>query len=227
MQICCSQCNSSVPANNIDLNSKIAKCANCNSVFNFKDQLAGIFEKRADITLPDGVSIRKDILGMMITRRWFRRSILFLTLFTLFWDGVVLSIYWSSIVSGQYNTAMSGSLHAIIGIFLTYYVLTGYFNKTYISVNPQSISIRNGPIPALGNKSIGARDVRQLYSKENIQSSRRGISYTYDLYAINSQGKHAKLLSGLENAEQVLYIEQQMESFLHIKDEPVSREIPR
>lgn len=227
MQIYCSQCGSAVPVNNIDLNSKIAKCANCNSVFDFKDQLAGIFDKRGDIPLPQGIELKKDILGLMITRRWYTRNIIFLTVFTVFWDGFMLFWYGVSFASGQYSMALYGSLHALIGIFLTYKVITGYVNKTYIQVDSRSISIRHGPVPALGNKNIGARDIRQLYSKETIQSSRRGVSYRYDLYAITGSGKHIKLLSGLESAEQVLYIEQQMESFLHIKDEPVSGEIPR
>ena len=92
---------------------------------------------------------------------------------------------------------------------------------------PSFLSIRHVPLPYLGNKTVEASDVKQVYSKERISRSRRGGSVTYEVHALTHSGRNLKLLSGLPNSEQALFIEQEIERFLRIQDVPVRGEIAR
>jgi hypothetical protein len=88
--------------------------------------------------------------------------------------------------------------------------------------------IKHGPIPAWGNKNLNAGELKQLYSRERVSYSKKGRpDHSYEMHAETKSGKDIKLLAGLENKEQVLYIEQEIERFLKIKDENVIGEISR
>ncbi len=227
MEIRCKNCGSVVPASNIDLKGQIAKCDRCNSVFNCRDLLSGVSGNRAEIRLPDRIRVRRDISGLNIERSWFSSRIIFLTFFTVFWDGFMIFWYGESFRTGNYTMGLFGSLHALIGLFLTYSVMTGFINKTRITVIPQLLTIRHGPIPAPGNITINPAEIKQVYSMERVSHGKHGPNYSYEMRAATRSGKDIKLLKGLENKEQVLYIEQEIERYLRIKDEPVAGEIPR
>ncbi len=155
MEIHCKNCGSVVPAHNIDLNGRIAKCEKCNSVFSFRDEFSNVSSmNRSEIRLPDRIKVNRNMSGLNIERSWFSPRIIFLTFFTVFWDGFMIFWYSESFRTGNYVMALFGSLHGLVGVFLTYAVLTGYINKTRITVTPQSLMIRHGPIPAWGNKKI-------------------------------------------------------------------------
>jgi Tfp pilus assembly PilM family ATPase len=69
-------------------------------------------------------------------------------------------------------------------------------------------------------------DLKQLYAKEKVSSSRNGTSITYEVHVTRS-GRNIKLVSGLESSEQAVYIEQEIEKYLNIKDIPVKGELAR
>ena len=47
---------------------------------------------------------------------------------------------------------------------------------------------------------------------------------TYEVHLIDRNYKHAKLVTGLPSSEHALYLEQEIERFLHIADRPVRGE---
>lgn len=55
--------------------------------------------------------------------------------------------------------------------------------------------------------------------------SRSGGSATYEIHAITHSGRTIKPVSGLESSEQALFIEQEIEKHLNIKDTPVKGEL--
>jgi len=67
-------------------------------------------------------------------------------------------------------------------------------------------------------------ELRQLYTKEIISQSKSGSSASYEIHAISTRGRNIKLLRGLDTSEQALYIEQEIEKYLHIEDRPVKGE---
>jgi hypothetical protein len=116
-------------------------------------------------------------------------------------------------------------LHVAVGIGLTYYVIAGYLNKTYVRVDISNIVIKHAPLPFFGNKTLNSSGIKQLYTKEKVSHSRHGSSVSYEVHVITHDRKNVKLLSGLESSEQALFIEQKIERFLKIEDKAVKGEI--
>ena len=184
-------------------------------------------EKRLDIGMPAKIEFHDRGSYIEIIRRWFGLHIIFLTVFVIFWDGFLVFWYSMAIKSQNLIPLVFPILHVAAGIGLTYYVIAGYLNKTFIKADYENISIRHKPVPFWRNKTIRSADVKQLYSKEKVSHSRSGTSVSYEVHALTHMGKDVKVLGGLATTEQALYIEQQIEKFLNIEDQSVRGEIRR
>ena len=55
--------------------------------------------------------------------------------------------------------------------------------------------------------------------------NKNSVSYTYEVHMITSTNTHKVLLKKIDNAEQALYIEQEIERHLNIQDEAVRGEL--
>ena len=66
-----------------------------------------------------------------------------------------------------------------------------------------------------------------MFTKEKVHRNKNNVSYTYQLKYLDQNDVEHKLLSGLDTPEQALYIEQEIENTLGIKDRSVEGEIPR
>lgn len=121
--------------------------------------------------------------------------------------------------------------HVAVGVGLTYFTAAQFLNSTTIRVSQGSLSILHGPLPWRGVRDIPVRDIEQVYCKEKAYQNRRSTRYVYEVYTIlrgrNPVGDSVKLLGGLLEAEQALYIEQALEKHLGLADRSVGGEIPR
>jgi len=186
-------------------------------------------EKEAiEIGLPDKIEFSDHGHFIGIIRKWFGPKIIFLTFFVIFWDGFLFSLYSKAIHSQDMMSMLFPLLHVAVGIGLTYYVIAGYLNKTYVRVDYSSIVIKDSPLPFFRNKTLNSSDIKQLYSKEKIRHNREsGSSVSYEVHAVTNDKKNIKLLRGLESSEQALFIEQEIEKFLKIEDKRVKGELGR
>jgi hypothetical protein len=66
-----------------------------------------------------------------------------------------------------------------------------------------------------------------LGTASEIVHSKHGSSIQYTLYAITAANTEMRLLGRLENSNTAIFIEQQLERWLRIKDRPVAGELPR
>lgn len=226
MKIYCSLCGKEIPMSDVDLVGKIAKCNNCNNVFSFSIPAASEGE-RVPMGKPKDFSLERSAAGLTIVRRWFSPEIIFLTFFCLFWNGFMAVWFYTAIKQKIYVMALFGSLHGAIGLGLLYTVLAGYFNKTYIRVSRNSLTIVHRPLPWLGQKNLTQHNLRQLYSKEVAYNGKHGYSYSYSVQAVIKSGEVIELIAGLPSKEAALFIEQEIEKYLKIEDEPVRGELSR
>jgi hypothetical protein len=230
MKLNCPYCGSEVPAEHVNLDRLIAKCAGCNAVFSFEDQidLPGMQPlKRLDVPLPKGIELANNGYDLTIIRRWFSLKYIFLTFFCLFWDGFLL--FWYSMALSQriWIMALFATGHAAVGVFLTYTTIAGYLNRTTITVSHTALAVSHGPLPWPGHKQLDSAGIRQMYCKEQIHRGKNSTTYTYEVHVALNTGKDEKLVTGLENSEQALYLEQEIERFLRIQDQPVRGELSR
>lgn len=184
----------------------------------------------SDIGIPGNIHVDRNVHHLRITRKWFGFKFIFFTLFVLVWDAFLINWYsmaFSSNIQDMFDLMffLFPLLHVAVGIGLTYYVLTGYLNNTFIDIDYDWITVRHGPLPFFGNKKISSKTAVQLYCKSDDLLGAHNNYRTFAVYVITRDRRNIKLLSGLDNTEQALFIEQEIENFLNIEDKPVKGEI--
>lgn len=234
MQLNCKSCGKAIPAQDVNIDKAIAKCQACHAVFSFLDHVGGgIVGPRPQVEMPKRFRVENWGPELSITRPWYTHVVWFLLVFCIFWDGFL--VMWYSIGIGAMLTGEGGGmgwvmlvfpvLHVAVGLGLTYLVICMFLNTTVIKVSMGELTIRNGPVPCGGNHQIRTSDLKQLYCTETINRTKNGCNTTYNVLALTNTGNKIKLLAGLDQLDQGLFIEQQIEQHLRIPDERVAEEV--
>lgn len=234
MKLQCQGCNEPISADNINITLMVAKCDRCHSVFNFSTHLkpdisitdSPVSRKPKEISQPKQVSIFKEGMTLNLVQNWFSLKYLFLLFFCIAWDSFL--IFWYAIALSEgapWIMSVFPLAHVAVGVGLSYYTLAGLLNRSIVSVNQSEFSIRHGPLPWIGNITLRSSEIDQLYCQEEYNRGKNGVYYTYQLSALLKNGRKIKLLSNLDSAEVVLYMERQIEDWLSIKDRPVVGEM--
>jgi len=218
-----------VQAENINIQSCIAKCGYCSAVFGFADKVPGAAapgsSKRA-VEMPKSYTLENEGADLAITRRWMNWKYVMMLVFCVFWDGFL--VFWYTIAftkGGPLVMKLFPVLHVAVGVFLTYTTAAGFLNRTRITLNTLELRIRHYPLPWPGNKVVQRQEIEQLFCEEIMHSNKNGTSYTYNLQAVKNGGGRLKLVSGMDKPEEALFLEQKMEGFLGITDRPVAGEM--
>ena len=229
MDIKCPHCSRAVQAENINIQSCIAKCGYCSAVFGFADKVPGAAapgsSKRA-VEMPKSYTLENEGADLAITRRWMNWKYVMMLVFCVFWDGFL--VFWYTIAftkGGPLVMKLFPVLHVAVGVFLTYTTAAGFLNRTRITLNTLELRIRHYPLPWPGNKVVQRQEIEQLFCEEIMHSNKNGTSYTYNLQAVKNGGGRLKLVSGMDKPEEALFLEQKMEGFLGITDRPVAGEM--
>lgn len=243
MKINCQECGALVFADDVDLPSSTAKCRSCNAVFSFAGQLRRATPEQRDrlrAPRPDGLEIHEaggntrepgyrdapQARGSItITRRWFAPHFIFLAFFCVAWDGFL--VFWYSVAAGAPGAfsiiAMVFPLaHVAVGVGLTYYTIAGFFNRTTIQLDEQSLAIRHAPLPWKGNHTIARTELKQLYCEHEVSHGKNGPSHSYYLSAVLMNERKVRLAS--MPVDQAKYIEDILEERMGIHDMAVPGE---
>lgn len=227
MQIQCRSCRAPIVAEDMNIALAVAKCRQCNSVFGFADEVTGARRPRGPVELPVRFAVEDLGATWRIVRRWFTPVAFFLVFFCMFWDGIVLVFITTAFFSGEPMMALFTSLHAAVGLGLTYFTVCSFVNRTIIEIAGDRLRVRHTPLPWPGRRDLAAADVRQLFTTEKVHRGKNGVSYSYVVHVRTSAGGDVKLLAGLSEVEHALFVEQQIEQRLGIRDEPVAGEVAR
>lgn len=233
MEIRCKRCGAPIPKRNIDRELALATCEHCGTVFGLRlptpeeEREAPRVPERPPVPMPERFEIAETGSALRITYQWFNWTYVMLMVFAVFWNGfmVVWNVMGAVATFGIMN--LFGLLHTAVGIGMAYYALVGLINSTTIWVTPGVLKISHHPLPWFGAKEVRASAIRQLYAKEVIRSTKNGTSRNYQVHAVLEGEGQEKLLQGLAEAEQALYIEQEIERYLGIEDRPMATELPR
>lgn len=234
MQLSCKSCGKAIPAQDVNIDKAIAKCRACHAVFSFLDQVGdGRVGPRPPVEMPKRFRVENWGPELSITRPWYTHAVWFFLVFCIFWDGFL--VVWYSIGIGAMLAGEGGGmawimlvfpvLHVAVGLGLTYAVICMFLNKTVIKVSMGELTVRSGPVPCGGNHQIRTSDLKQLYCTETIYHTKNGCNTTYNVLALTQTGDKIKLLTGLDQLDQGLFIEQQIEQHLRIPDERMPEEV--
>lgn len=230
IKINCIDCNTPVRAEDINLQTNIAKCQNCHSVFGFEAQLKNAPKNRPEIAMPENVEVLHLQNELDINFSWWtpEKKPNFLIFFTCFWNFIVGIFVLVALVTGEWLMLAGISIHLTIGLGLAYYLLCKYFNKTVFRVTRNYLTTQHKPlwIPFYKTHDIPVDEIEQLYAKEYVAATQnKQPVYAYAVYLLTTGGKDIKIIKGLDTPEQALYIEQEVEKFLGLVDRKVRGEL--
>lgn len=231
MDITCRRCSMLIPIDDVSLDIMAARCRSCGALFSITEQVqpAGSWASRAplDVPMPERFKIARPVGALRVSWRWFTPTAIFLAGFAIFWNTFICFWVTMALASGAGGFALFATLHVLVGLGLAYGTLSMFLNTTTVEVSHSALTVRHGPLPAPGNLALPREELRQLYCVERIHRSRRGGSVSYTLQAVRSDGRSVALVQGLESTEQALFLEQEIERFLGIADEPVRGALPK
>lgn len=226
----CEKCGSEIDGSNININSSLAKCGNCNSVFSIKEDHFFQHDRkgRPEMIMPEGTDVLELNDSLDIRLNWLKSyskgALGFITFFAAIWNGAIFFMAGVAMNSGGFSSILPMGLHLLVGLGLIYYLATVYLNYTDIIVNEEYVEIDHRPIknPFIRSKRIESDEIDQLYVSKYVASTTNGKpNYAYALYAIlKTNGRKVKLIKGM-NRETQLYLEQEIERYLRISDRHV------
>lgn len=234
LELECTSCGSVISNENININTSLAKCTSCNSVFKIGEDdffKSTVRRGRPEMIMPEGTDVLTLPNSLDIQIDWLksqpRASITFLTFFTVIWNGFIGIMAGSFIMSGMISELLFLSIHLLVGLGLLYYIMTVYLNYTDVIVTDKFLEISHRPIkiPFSSKKRIANSDIDQLYVTRYVASkTNNNPNYAYALWARLKNNKKIKLVKGM-NKETQLYLEQEIERFINIEDQFVSQSI--
>ena len=217
-QIHCAACNSEIPAANIHLSDKIAKCGECNVVFSFREKISGLLENkkiRQELIQPEGIDLFyfRDELEISIQQPWTALEVISLSFFPVF--AILFSLLS---IEKDISPFVIGFFW--LGTFLS--LLNAYLrsrHKVHLTIDDQYLSVFWRPKKFKKDKKYRIDEIDQLY----IQPYGDGQKVRMILNGVEGQ-KHVTLISGLKSISKAHYLEQEIERYLGITDRVVPEE---
>ena len=227
IQLSCPNCRKAIRAEDINIEQVVAKCANCNHVFSFTRELERDRYRKPEVLLPPGIEAFSLLSELNIEISWKKSRSSFLTFFTVFWNAMVIPFVLFALFSGEYLILLGISIHLLVGISMLYYTLGAFLNKTFVIVDHYNVHVETKPLrmPFYPDRHLPVGEIKQLHVEKYVASRTNGRpDYAYTVIAQMTNQERLKLVKGLKNVNQARYIEQEVERFLKIPDEPVEGE---
>ncbi len=214
----CIHCGARIPIENIRTDLRYARCRACGT-------LSGLEPKarvRKDFAPPDGLVLTKTNLAVAMTWRWTRVN-------AVVCAGGALVIALLTFLGGEsIDELLAKRLHfwgsATLAAVFTYLAVAFAVNSSHLMASRDLITLRHGPLPMLGSLQLRGDDVEQLVCRENRVQTRSGEKVSYSVHAILREGGEKLLVDGRETPELPLFIEQELEELLGLRDMPATGE---
>jgi hypothetical protein len=227
-ELTCPNCSTAIPPDRINVQEMVAACPTCAHVFRFasllSEALPQVPKPAAPLALPTGIEVQRELSTLQLSIAWRAvRSKWFMTIFAILWD-LFLIPFIVTAVSGNTEVALFISLHFAVAVGITFYVIALWVNSTKIRVDGSGIDVRHTPIPVpfTPRHFIPAQDIAQFYVEEYVLSRTNGRpDITFALRIKTKNGKDLRLVPGFTDVSGALYLEQEIEKFLKIEDQPI------
>ncbi|WP_236515578.1 hypothetical protein [Sandaracinus amylolyticus] len=160
--------------------------------------------------------------GMLrLTRRWLTPVATSLLGFAVLWNAVL--VFWYAIVFGvgaAWMFLVFPLPFVAVGVSMTYWILVSLVNRTTLTVEGDTLSVRHGPLPWPGTQDVEVGRITQLFVRRRWHERDRNRR-TYTL-AAEIDGDAIDLVRGLSNRDEALYLEHVIEDHLAIVDDSSS-----
>lgn len=143
--------------------------------------------------------------------------------------GAGMAVFFNIVVIILLSSGRPGFVHIIfvlVALGVLYRASANLFNSTTITADENQLTVRHSPIPWFPAPTISSSSVEQLFVSEGHTESKNGRRTPYYvLNAVLRDNSLKQLSSSLPDIEQALYLEQEFESVLHIRDRRVAGEV--
>lgn len=217
------------------MDTGLGKCSHCGHSFDIAQEIKKDPLRRPEISMPNGVEMLKLRQTLELVIDWYhatpKRGIVGLISGSFFWNLLLIPILIWMALSGHFLLILFFSGHVVTGGLLLLYLLARLFNKSTITVQKSGIRIEHAPIKTPWNKSqfLPKKAIQQLYVSrysEKVNRKSKQSVQAYALSAVMTNNKTIELVRGM-NKETQLYLEQEIERYLGIRDEIVPSEVSR
>lgn len=223
----CRSCGATLNDRDLDRRLAIITCGHCGRIYDLtKDQRTEqsdgdkSLKARPVAPLPDKFHLEQVPGTLTISWRWIGLKDLFLVPFTIAWNSFLFTS-----LSGPGGFDFFLTAHLAAGVYLTYQVLADLLNTTTVTVDSRNLAVRHRPLPWWPAPTIDVADIEQFYAVERISHGKNSTSISYDVLAVGRDNGSIKVLRGLEDVGQALYLEQIFEQIMRIRDRPVAGEV--
>ena len=138
----------------------------------------------------------------------------FLSFFTIAWNLFMVVWFTIAITTGQWAMVAFGSLHGLVGVFLIFVTLSGLINRRFFLLDLERVVLQTKPLrlpSVLGNFVVTRASTAQIFLSD--------YGGKYLLMALLRDGTERPLVNNL-TWEEARYLEQQIEEFWSIVDDP-------
>lgn len=226
MDLSCPHCGRAYPTADISLELGVALCRSCDVATDLHTlratapvppsvlSPAALFEPPA-LAQARPVSISEEVRGpdLELSYRWFSPIAFFLIFFLVAWDSFLVFWYASAVGIGSFTGGGGFGLfaglfalpHTAVGIGLTYFTLALFVNRTIVRVGSGRVAVHHGPLPWRGNQELSTQGVRGLRVIEQVTTSNRNRTITWDVHLVQD-GVSVPLLTGLDEQEKARWL---------------------
>jgi hypothetical protein len=185
-------------------------------------------EPTLQVPLPRNVTLEHEADELRIRHRWSSPIHLFLVLFCVVWIGILVSWYQAELGRPHPRdfALWFPLLHVVVGLNLAYATVAGFVNHTLVRAASGELTIRHGPLPWPGGRTIPAREIAQIYREEIVIGDPGDRIRQYRLGVETHDGRRRTLLT-CHSADLPRFIEEAVERHLGITDRAVRGEMPK
>jgi hypothetical protein len=130
----------------------------------------------------------------------------------LVWNGFVIVWFSNGLKAadeGGWLAVFFGTPHAVIGALLLYGTLALLLNRTIIKATSEFLTVRNGPVPWFGNRTLAVAELARLHCQQDDKKEGEA-SCSYSIHALEKGGRRVELVDKL-GRDQALFIMQKLE----------------
>lgn len=221
-KIGCPSCEADVPADNININDKIAKCSNCHVVFPFEAEISHLTQSqpkiKQEVLRPEGIDMfyYKDELDITIKQPLLVTEGMIAGFVPVF-AFMFIAIYFSK---GTIPLAFP-LVTSLISIAAWINLFARRNHKIHIAMDDRHLSIIRRPKKFIKDQHYRINDIDQVYIK-----GPTGMTSLYMIVNGNKGQKHVKLISNIDSISKARFIEQEVERHLGIPDRSIPEENP-
>lgn len=135
---------------------------------------------------------------------------------------VMFAILWNGFILITFDALGWGALfipHTWIGIYLVYHIVCLLFNSTVTTITSSTVNVRATPFSVCHRSKSYALDdetVKEIRCKREV--TQEGKTVSYEVHIVREDGSSDRVLVGLEYVEEALFVAQEIERMMSIRD---------